>query len=194
MQPALHLPQGYLEIKRIDAVNNKKDFKIINISALVVVGMMLLMLFVVPFSRPEFVNRYVDIPLFWGLLSFALLLYLLLHEAVHGLFIYLRSKQKPRFGIKLPYAYAASDAYFDKRSYMIIALAPVVIFGITLLILNILLPKEWFWFVYMIQMMNISGSMGDVYIASLVNKMPDDVLAHDTGTAMTFYSKKDEQT
>lgn len=189
MSPTPYLPEGYEMIKRIDAVNNSRDFRIINTGALTIIGLMLLMLIPVPFTRPDFVNRYLDILLFWGFLSFVLVLYIVLHEAVHGLFIYLFGKQKPRFGIRLPYAYAASGMYFDKRSYLLIALAPVILFGIALLTLNILLPRPWFWFVYIVQMMNLSGSAGDAYLACLTGRMPDDVLVRDGGTDMTFYTK-----
>ena len=154
-----------------------------------IVGLMLLMLVAVPFSRPEFVNKQLDIPLFWGLLSAALMLYIVLHEVVHGIFIYLLGKQKPHFGIRLPYAYAGSDIYFDKKSYLIIALAPVVFFGVSLLALNIFLPRSWFWFIYILQIMNLSGSAGDAYIAYMVNGMPNDLLVRDHGTEMAFYAK-----
>lgn len=190
MSPTPYLPEGYEMIKRIDAVNNSNDFRVINTGALTIIGLMLLMLIPVPFARPDFVNRHVDMLLFWALLSLALALYMVLHEAVHGIFIYLLGKQKPRFGIRLPYAYAASDLYFDKRSYLLIALAPVFLFGIALLMLNILLPRSWFWFIYIVQMMNLSGSAGDAYLACLTGKMPDAVLVRDGGTDMTFYAKK----
>jgi len=115
---------------------------------------------------------------------------MVLHEVVHGIFICLTSGEKPSFGVKLPYAFAASSMYFDKRSYIIIALAPIVLFGILLC-----------WFKYnrtggMVlvciypPMINLSGSMGDIYVSGVVLRLPPDTLAYDTGTQMRFYSKQ----
>ena len=85
------------------------------------------------------------------------------------------------------YAYAGSDAYFNKKQYVIIALAPVVFFGVVFLLLNLFLPSEWFWTIYLLQIFNLSGAAGDFYMTNLMTKLPADVLVHDSGTAMNIY-------
>jgi hypothetical protein len=88
------------------------------------------------------------------------------------------------------YAYAGSEAYFNKKSYIIIALAPVVIWGAVLGVLCAVLPQSWFWVVYLIQIGNISGAAGDFYVTFKFLKLPKDILVNDTGVAMTVYTKK----
>jgi hypothetical protein len=39
-------------------------------------------------------------------------------------------------------------------------------------------------------MINLSGSMGDIYVSGVVLRLPPDTLAYDTGTQMRFYSKQ----
>ncbi len=190
MQSFKNLPDGYALIREIDALKNKHDFTRINLYAFIVFGAMMLMLIKTPFEIPRMTETWFDMVLFSILISIAIVIYMVLHEVVHGIFIYLTSGEKPSLGIKLPYAFAGSSMYFDKRSYIVIALAPIVLFGIMLCWFNIIVPTEWFWFVYILQMINLSGSMGDVYVFGIVLRLPSDTLAYDTGTQMQFYSKK----
>lgn len=87
------------------------------------------------------------------------------------------------------YAYAGSNCYFNKKSYLVITLAPIVVWGVVLLILNLIFKETWFWVIYFIQMMNISGAAGDLYVACRFSKLPDDILVKDIGVNMTVYSK-----
>ena len=102
------------------------------------------------------------------------------------------SDAKVKYGFTGFYAYAASDGFFHKKHYVIIALSPIVILGCVLLILNFLVPVSWFWIVYIIQVLNISGAAGDLYVTLKMNKMPSDILVQDAGVSMTVYAKADE--
>jgi hypothetical protein len=72
---------------------------------------------------------------------------------------------------------------------LVIALASVAILGIIFLILNIILP-QWFWFIYLLQIINISGVAGDFYITHIMRKAPVGVLTNDEGFTMIFFSRK----
>ena len=62
--------------------------------------------------------------------------------------------------------------------------------GVVLTVLLIIVPRNWFWTVYFIQMMNISGAAGDLFVTFKFMKMPKDILVMDTGVGMTVYSKQ----
>ncbi len=64
--------------------------------------------------------------------------------------------------------------------------------GVTLFILERRLPNEWFWALYIVQISNVSGSMGDVYTVWKLVHMPSDIIVRDTGTLMTIYRPKTE--
>lgn len=73
-----------------------------------------------------------------------------------------------------------------------VALAPVVLWGIVLLIINLLVSDEWIWIVYLIQITNISGAAGDFYVTAKFLKMPEDILVKDRGVSMTVYAPKQQ--
>lgn len=47
-----------------------------------------------------------------------------------------------------------------------------------------------FWVVYFIQITNISGAAGDLYITFRFRKLPNDILINDTGVEMRVYGNK----
>ena len=125
----------------------------------------------------------------WLALGAALILYIPLHELVHGVAMFALSGVKPKYGLKLPYAYCGSAAWFDRRSHMITALAPVVCFGVALQVAIALTPIEWFWPLWIIQISNLSGSAGDIYCAWALLRMDGDILIQDTGVHMRVFKR-----
>jgi len=183
------LPQGYAEIRKIDLAENKKASFLVNIVAF---GILILLFFIGLFFGPptviildDFLNLLLNLLGMW----LAIVLYIVAHEFVHGIFIKKYSGKRAKYGFTGAYAFAGSDAYFNKRQYIVIALAPVVLWGVIFFLLNIFLPVEWFWPVYLVQMMNISGAVGDIYVTRQVCKLPADLLIKDAGVSMTMYSR-----
>ena len=84
-------------------------------------------------------------------------------------------------------AFASSEAYFGKIPYIIIALAPLAVWGILLGVLTGDAEPENFWFLYIIQIVNVTGAVGDLYMSFITAKMPKDVLIIDHGTSMEFF-------
>ena len=92
-----------------------------------------------------------------------------------------------KYGFTGMYAFAGSSKdYFPKRQYICIALAPVVLWGIILAVLQIFL-HGWEWVVWFLQIMNIGGASGDIYVTARVAAMPKTILVMDTGVNMTVY-------
>ena len=61
------------------------------------------------------------------LLLLAVPVVILLHELVHGLFFWVFTRHRPRFGVKALYAYAAAPDWFIPRGTFIwVALSPLV--------------------------------------------------------------------
>ena len=183
------LPEGYREIKKIDLMSNRKEMIWINVLALGILCGMLALGFAIcpPFSKlllgvQSIINTI--------LLLASILLYMILHELVHGILMKAYSGVKPRYGFTGLYAYSGSDAYFSRRQYLIIAFAPVVLLGILLAVLNVRFYESWFWFFYIIQIVNISGAAGDIYVGAQIVRAQNVVLIRDTGTGMTLYSNR----
>lgn len=185
------LPEDYKEIKQIDLQKDKKLAGLVNGLAFIVMAAMVIpMLFIVPIKTFMADGKIMYLAKL-GVVVVGMIVYIVLHELVHGIVMKYYSKIKPTYGFTGMYAYAGSSAYFCKKHYIIIALAPIVLWGVVLLILNLLVPTGWFWVVYLIQMMNISGAAGDLYVSVSFSKLPEDILINDTGVRMTIYSREE---
>lgn len=190
------LPDTYREIYSVNLQKDKKMALFINLFATIIVVLMVVpVLFVVPFNT--FVNIFAeqselnDMLIKLGVLCVLSVLYIVLHEAVHGIAMKICGTKKVKFGFTGLYAFAGSEDYYDKKSYIFIALAPVVLWGVVLAVVNALVPVEWFWVVYLIQVYNISGAAGDFFVTWKFSRMPSDILVHDTGVGMTVYCESE---
>ncbi len=183
-------------IADIDLQKNKKLMLLVNGIALVIMlAMIIPVLFVVPISTVfggeslQGIERILMPLIKLIAILAALAVYIVLHELVHGICMKAITKVKPRYGFTGIYAFAASDAYFGKGAYLLIALAPVLLWGVVLAVLLPFIPTSWFWVVYFVQIQNISGAAGDMYVTYRMLRMPKDILVFDSGTAMKVYAK-----
>lgn len=187
MKSTTQLPQGYGEILSLDLQKNKKLMLLVNGLALLIGALMLLPLIWV---EDKGLIAAVFQPRRWLIVCAGMLAYMVLHEMVHGVFICRYSRRKPKFGFTGLYAYAGSDAYFCRKDYIVIGLSPIVIWGIVLAVIQILVPPDWAFAVYIIQIVNISGAAGDLYVTWKMMKLPADILVRDSGVAMCVYSRE----
>ena len=120
----------------------------------------------------------------------SIIIYMILHELIHGVTMKICGTKKVKYGFTGLYAFAGSKDYYDKNSYIAIALMPVIVFFFVFLILCFMLPKEWFWVVCLLQITNISGATGDFFVTVKFLQFPKDILISDSGVEMTVYSKQ----
>lgn len=194
MKAVSSLPEGYREYFSIDLQKDKKTALLVNGLALVIAfAMACSMFFFVPSSSIYLSGGEVtDILHSLIVKAIAILVliivYMVLHELVHGIAMKICGTAKVRYGFTGMYAFAGSDDYYDRKAYFFIALAPVVLWGIVLGAINLLVPRDWFWVIYSIQIMNISGAAGDFYVTAKFSRFPEDILVRDSGTSMKVYS------
>lgn len=188
MKATMCLPEGYRLLQEIDLEKNKKQYAIVNVLSLIVAVVAFVPMAIWEPEGAAFVDKLSKLLL----LVAGMFGYVLLHEAVHGVCFWAFSGVKPRFGWKSVYAYAASDAYYPKVPYLTIALAPVVLWGLLLAAMAWALPTEWYWPLQVIQLMNLSGAAGDLYVTWLLSRMPSDILVQDAGVAMRVFALPNE--
>lgn len=186
------LPQGYKEILSIDLQKNKKLMLLVNgIAIMLAVPMFVLGARLVPvftlFDMSGGMGAYFAR---FGVLVGAIVVYMVLHELTHGLIMKLCGTKKIRFGFTGMYASAGSDDYYPKLPYICIALAPIVLLGIVVAAINALVPEEWFWVVYFVQITNVSGAGGDLYVTARFASLPKDILVRDYGVGMHVFSRE----
>ena len=185
------LPKGYRYAGTLDFMRNRAQLKAVVILSLALIAVSTLAgLLIAPvgLSWRLMASRWV----LWPALFAALILYIPLHELTHGVAMFALSGVKPKYGLKLPYAYCGSTAWFDKKSHVITALAPVVLWGVGLLVAALRVPREWFWFFWVVQISNLSGSAGDIVCVWLLLRMKGDLLIQDTGVCMRIMKYEDK--
>lgn len=184
------LPAGYDLYETLDLAKDRATFLRINICALaVVVAMVICGGFMVSISKAF--SMGLGRTLFCiAAMCIGLVAYIFLHEWVHGVFIRFFTGEKAEFGFipQAGMAYAKSSWFFGKLAYIVIALAPIIVWGIVLFVLIKEAPEEYFWYIYALQMFNVSGAAGDLYVTWLVSRMPEGVVVLDNGTSMKFFA------
>lgn len=109
------------------------------------------------------------------------IIYMALHELTHGVFMQILSKKKPNYSFRFPYLTTGSQSFYNKMSFFIIALAPVIIWGIILMIVIAFIPETLFLSFYVVLGLNFAGSAGDYVQVYYLSKLPKNVLLQDDG-------------
>ncbi len=181
---------GYKECTRIDLVKNKKEALLVNIYGIIIMVVMAVFIPLLIMGGIIEFNLETTFPLSFIVLLISLILYIPLHEIVHGIVLKNYTDEKLSFGWKLVYAYCGSkEAVVDRKEYYAVALAPLLVFSvvfISLMFLNPSLSLVW----YVMEIMNVSGSVGDIYVSIKLRKEKSrDILITDSGTDMSFWSR-----
>ena len=181
---------GYKECTRIDLVKNKKEALLVNIYGIIIMVVMAVFIPLLIMGGIIEFNLETTFPLFFIVLLISLILYIPLHEIVHGIVLKNYTDEKLSFGWKLVYAYCGSkEAVVDRKEYYAVALAPLLVFSvvfISLMFFNPSLSLVW----YVMEIMNVSGSVGDIYVSIKLRKEKSrDILITDSGTDMSFWSR-----
>ena len=191
MRSYSELPEDYTEILQIDLQKNKRLMLLVNALAIAIgVIMAVPMHFYVPigslFSMDKGLFAY---SVRFAALVVLMIAYIVLHELVHGMAMKLCGTKKIKYGFTGMYAFAGSTDYYAKKPYIFIALAPVVLWGAVIALINPFVPSEWFWVVWLLQIINISGAAGDIYVTCCFSRLPSDILVRDHGMSMKVYGR-----
>ena len=191
MKSCEQLPEGYGLLYGIDLQKDKRLALLVNLLSLgIAVLLTVPAAILVPLST-LFRNGEGDLSIRKVAVTMVLtVLYVVLHELVHGVAMKLCGTKRVKYGFTGMYAYAGSDDYYAKGAYLFIALAPVVLWGVVLAIAAPLVSRDWFWVVYFVQIMNLSGAAGDFYVTAKFSRLPGDVLIRDYGVGMQIYGKQ----
>ncbi|MBR6772806.1 MAG: DUF3267 domain-containing protein [Clostridia bacterium] len=186
------LPEGYREIYSVNLQKDKKVMLLLNLFSLLIGAALIVpVLFFKPisalFSMEKGMGSY--LLRFAAIIVFSVV-YLVLHELVHGVAMKLCGTKKVKYGFTGLYAFAGSTDFYGKGAYIFIALAPVVFWGIILAVITPLVNNEWFWVVYFVQVFNLSGAAGDLFVTFKFSRFPKDILISDNGVGMIVYSKE----
>lgn len=87
-------------------------------------------------------------------------------------------------------AYIEYKCWLDKRSYLIMSLAPAAAVCLIALILMLVLPDKLFWQCYAVFIVNLAGACGDAYIAYRLFAQKRDVRVKNEGYKILIATEK----
>ena len=192
MKPVKDLGPEYVLGGKLEAESRQVaiGLNLVGLALLFVFGWIFLL--VIAAVRPEVENASLA-GAFDGLtllpLLLTLVLVLVLHELVHGFFFWRFTGERPRFGFRLVYAYAAApDWYRPRGSFILTGSAPFLLISILGLILLTIVPFPAVPLVFLGLTANAAGSVGDFLVVGWLLTNPPSTMARDTGLKITIYT------
>lgn len=114
---------------------------------------------------------------------------LVLHELVHGVFFWLFTRARPRFGIGLTYAYAAAPGWYIPRGrFLTTGLAPLIVLTAAGLLVLPIVPYPAAILLLVALFVNAAGAIGDLYMVWRIVLAPRGVLIEDQGDGVRWFA------
>ena len=189
------LPQGYKQVKYINA-KDKKFGLIFNLIALVVLAVVMIVA-ILPLYLNE-VSVFCCVTLgqmliFYAVFIVSMIAYIVLHEIVHGIAYKALTGEKLTFGLSGSCASCGvPNIYTYRRTALISLVAPLTVFTLILLPLTVALyfvsPLYYLAFAFIFGL-HLGGCSGDIYCTLLfLFKFKDKrTLLRDTGPEQYYY-------
>ena len=190
----ISLPEGYREVKHINALDKKLGL-ILNLVAFVIFAAVMAVALIPIFTngvRLDF--DFSDTLILVG----GSLIYIVLHELVHGIAYKALTKEKLTFGFAWSCAYCGvPNVYVYRRASLIALVAPLITFTVVLIPVIIALyfvSIPLYIVTVMIFGMHLGGCSGDIYMTLrlLFKYRTPTLLVRDTGPEQFLYLKESE--
>jgi hypothetical protein len=194
------LPSNYHHQKTLD-LSNSRIVLWLNLAAIP-----LLFLFGWFFGRVFILFRSIN-PFpngFWGVVTtfsiwdlialiFSIIIMLVFHELIHGLFFWLFTHERPKFALKSGYAFAAApEWYLPKFQYIIVGLSPFVLISIICIVLVTFMPSQTVPYLLVIATFNAAGALGDMIVVAWVFWQSNTILMRDQGDIFSSFAPDKE--
>jgi hypothetical protein len=199
MRASRSAPAGYAPAGSVVIDGNRRLKRWLNLTVIPALLLALYCLFALAAAlRPELAEHSrtfrntSDAMLFVGVLALALLLapviVFVLHEAVHGLFFWLCTRDRPRFGFKGWYLYASAPGwYLSRNRFLVVGLSPVVTITAAALGLAMVVPPDAAAVVLVAAALNAAGSLGDLYMCARLLAVPASGVVEDRPDGITWH-------
>lgn len=114
---------------------------------------------------------------------------IVLHELIHGLGFWLFTRDRPAFGFKGLYAYAAAPRWYLPRNQHVVAgLAPLGVTSLAGLLLVPLVPPAPVGALVLILTLNAAGTIGDLVVMGWLLTRPATTLVRDGGDTFSLFA------
>jgi hypothetical protein len=195
------LPEGYREVAHVNALDKRLGI-ILNLFSLIIAAIVLSVaagVFALLGGEGQIFtfNGKSDILTLY-LLCAALIVYLILHELVHGVVYKIMTGEKLTFGISWSCAFCGvPNIYTYTKTAIYASSAPLIVFSILFLALTVaaffISPLLYFAAAALLAI-HLGGCSGDIYILFKISKYKSErLLVRDTGPEQFFYLPGDPQ-
>ena len=195
------IPSGYTEALKLDATSKKLGL-LLNLINLVIVAVVLVPMFIT--------LRLADIPtgalsnpnIFWLVPLIVLtifLVYMVLHELVHGIAYKTLTGERLTFGITWSVAFCGVPKIYVRKACAVISCAaPLVVFSIifgALTVAAAFIDRMMLTVFWVSLALHLGGCVGDMYVILLMMTKfrGKDVLMNDTGPVQTFFVREETE-
>lgn len=190
MKATKSLPHNYTHYYTLDLTKNRTLLVVIN---LVGIGLFFffgwLFLRITAALRPgvTFLGGEANLTGLLALLA-TYLGVLVIHELVHGAFFWLITRERPFFGFKGLYAYAAApDWYLPRDPFLVVGLAPLVLITLAGVALIPVMPEAVLPFWVFGLTINAAGAIGDMLVVGWLLTLSRSILVRDEGDKFSVY-------
>lgn len=123
-----------------------------------------------------------------GLIVFAVVFVLWLHELVHASVFFIHTGAPPRIGIRGPIIFASAEGYLNTRNAMIInALSPFIVISALGLLLMSLVPVTALAWIFIPTVVNAAAAGGDFMAVNWLRTLPQRARIEDHGDLLIAY-------
>lgn len=177
------LPENYRLHSTLDLKEDKRAATAIKVAFILTVAAMIVLALVLdlPFGSTLSTGASVAITVT------ACLIYMLVHELTHAAMLWWLTQERPTIRVRLPYLITGSPAILTRSRAVVVALAPTVLYTLVLLDLLRTLPSQFFLTVYVVLVLNVAGSAGDVQQTHAFLRLPRTALIRDTGKETSVF-------
>jgi hypothetical protein len=194
------LPSGYHHQKTLDLSGPRIMFWL-NLAAIP-----LLFLFGWSFGRVMIFVRSINIfpKGFWGVVTsysiwnlialiLSIIVMLVVHELIHGLFFWLFTHERPKFALRSGYAFAAApEWYLPKYQYILVGISPLVLISILCIVMAVFMPPQIVSYLLLVSTFNAAGALGDMIVVTWVAWQSNTILMRDQGDKFSAFAKDNE--
>jgi hypothetical protein len=197
MKPTQTLPKNFIQAWNLELKHHLRlnvILQIVGLGWMALSGWLLVLCVtgIRPDLRLSYDSSFGNNPLLGlGLVVAVMVVAIVLHELVHGLFFQVFTGHRPEYGIGTGYAFAAMpDWYFPKKQYLVIGLSPLVLLTVLGLLLCLVVPTNWLAPLVIGMVINAGGAIGDMYICWRIGMDESDVWVKDTGDGFQLYRRR----
>jgi hypothetical protein len=122
-----------------------------------------------------------------------IILMLVVHELIHGMFFWLFTRERPKFALRSGYAFAAApNWYLPKFQYIIVGISPLIVISLICVVSAIFIPATMVPYALFVATFNAAGALGDMIVVAWILGQSTNILVKDQGDKFFSFAPETE--